>query len=61
MPEMFRGFRGILVSDFYAAYDAIDCRQQRCLVHLMRDLDEEIMTIHLMASSKCSLLVSRGC
>ena len=42
LPEMFRDFRGILVSDFYAAYDAIDCRQQRCLVHLMRDFNEEI-------------------
>src|SRR3954469_22159367 len=42
LPEMFKGFRGILVSDFYAAYDAIDCRQQRCLVHLMRDFNEEI-------------------
>jgi hypothetical protein len=29
---------GVLVSDFYAAYHAIDCRKQRCLVHLLREL-----------------------
>jgi transposase len=28
---------GVLVSDFYAVYDALDCRKQRCLVHLLRD------------------------
>lgn len=29
---------GVLVTDFYAAYHAIECRKQRCLVHLLRDL-----------------------
>lgn len=29
---------GVLVTDFYAAYHAIDCRKQKCLVHLLRDL-----------------------
>jgi hypothetical protein len=31
---------GVLVTDFYAAYNAIDCRKQKCLVHLLRDLRE---------------------
>jgi transposase len=31
---------GVLVSDFYAAYGRIECRKQRCLVHLLRDLYE---------------------
>jgi transposase len=29
---------GVLVTDFYAAYHALDCRKQRCLVHLLREL-----------------------
>ena len=29
---------GVLVTDFYAAYNAIECRKQRCLVHLLREL-----------------------
>ena len=29
---------GVLVTDFYAAYHALDCRKQKCLVHLLREL-----------------------
>jgi predicted RecB family nuclease len=32
-------FRGVLVSDFYAVYDSMDCPQQKCLIHLIRDLN----------------------
>jgi Transposase IS66 family/zinc-finger binding domain of transposase IS66 len=31
-------FSGTLVSDFYAAYNGLDCPKQRCLVHLLREL-----------------------
>ena len=31
-------FSGTLVSDFYAAYNRLDCPKQRCLVHLLREL-----------------------
>lgn len=31
-------FNGTLVSDFYAAYNGLDCSKQRCLVHLLREL-----------------------
>jgi len=33
----------VLVSDFYAAYDAMDCAQQKCLIHLMRDLNDDLL------------------
>jgi Transposase IS66 family len=36
------GFQGVLVSDFYAAYDSIPCPQQKCLIHLMRDINEDL-------------------
>ena len=35
-------FGGVLVSDFYSGYDAVDCAQQKCLIHLMRDLNEDL-------------------
>jgi predicted RecB family nuclease len=38
------GFTGVLVSDFYAAYDSIPCPQQKCLVHLIRDLNGDLLT-----------------
>ena len=40
--EFLDGFNGVLVSDFYAAYDSIDCPQQKCLVHLIRDLNSDV-------------------
>jgi hypothetical protein len=36
-------FRGVLVSDFYTIYDSQDCPQQKCLIHLVRDLNEELL------------------
>jgi hypothetical protein len=31
------------VSDFYAVYDSLDCAQQKCLIHLVRDLNGAIL------------------
>jgi predicted RecB family nuclease len=36
------GYRGVLVSDFYPGYDGIPCKQQKCLVHLIRDLNDDL-------------------
>jgi Transposase IS66 family len=35
-------FTGVLISDFYGAYDSILCTQQKCLIHLMRDLNDDL-------------------
>jgi predicted RecB family nuclease len=35
-------FKGVLVSDFYTAYDSVATKQQRCLVHLMRDINDDL-------------------
>ena len=43
LVDLLKDFRGVLVSDFYAAYDAIDCPQQKCLIHLMRDMNQELL------------------
>jgi hypothetical protein len=41
--ETLTGFKGVLVSDFYAAYDSIECPQQKCLIHLIRDLNDDLL------------------
>jgi transposase len=41
--KLLADFKGVLVSDFYTAYDSINCPQQKCLIHLMRDLNDEIL------------------
>src|SRR4029453_1033458 len=43
LQEMLKDFKGVLVSDFYGAYDSLNCPQQKCLVHLIRDLNDEVL------------------
>ncbi len=40
--EFLKDYHGILVTDFYSGYDAIACRQQKCWVHLIRDLNDDL-------------------
>jgi hypothetical protein len=43
LHELLRGFSGVLVSDFFTGYDSLKCAQQKCLVHLMRDLNDGLL------------------
>jgi predicted RecB family nuclease len=43
IQTMLNSFSGVLVSDFYAAYDSIKCAQQKCLIHFIRDLNDELL------------------
>jgi hypothetical protein len=43
LNEVLAGFNGVLVSDFYGGYDAMPCLQQKCLIHLMRDINEDVL------------------
>lgn len=43
LQELLKDYKGILVSDFYGVYDSLACPQQKCLVHLMRDLNDEVL------------------
>jgi predicted RecB family nuclease len=42
LEDLLDGFSGVLVSDFYAAYDSVPCVQQKCLIHLMRDINDDL-------------------
>jgi len=42
IQELLAGYQGVLVSDFYTGYDSVECRQQKCLVHLVRDLNDDL-------------------
>lgn len=39
---LLKDFKGVLISDFYSAYDSINCAQQKCLIHLIRDLNDDL-------------------
>jgi predicted RecB family nuclease len=43
LRDLLKNFEGVLISDFYAAYDLLKCHQQKCLVHLMRDMNQELL------------------
>jgi predicted RecB family nuclease len=42
-PEFLKDFHGVLVSDFYAAYDSVECPQKKCLIHLIRDMNQDLL------------------
>src|SRR5260370_126397 len=43
LQEMLGAFSGILIADFYSAYDSLQCGQQKCLVHCVRDIDDDLL------------------
>ena len=43
LEEMLRGFSGVVVSDFFTAYDSLKCPQQKCVIHLLRDINEDLL------------------
>jgi predicted RecB family nuclease len=43
LKDMFQEFKGVLVTDFYGAYESLGCPKQKCLVHLMRDLNNDLL------------------
>lgn len=47
LKDLLLDFRGVLISDFYAGYDALDCPKQRCLIHLIRDMNDDLLANQL--------------
>ena len=43
LADLLSPFAGVLVSDFYTAYDSLHLAHQKCLLHLVRDIDEDVM------------------
>jgi predicted RecB family nuclease len=43
LHELLKGFTGVLITDFYSAYDSLPCEQQKCLIHLIRDMNHDLI------------------
>jgi len=43
LEEMLQGFSGVVVSDFFTAYDTLKAPQQKCVIHLLRDINEDLL------------------
>jgi len=35
-------YKGVVITDFFAGYDALECSQQKCWVHLIRDINDDM-------------------
>ena len=57
---MLASYQGILISDFYAGYDAVKCRQQKCWVHLIRDLNSDLLSAPLDSELEQFVLAVRN-
>ncbi|MDB5348653.1 MAG: transposase [Schlesneria sp.] len=52
VEDVLSGFDGVLVSDFYAAYDLPAFKQQKCLVHLIRNINDDLLKTPFNAELK---------
>lgn len=43
LRQLLKDFDGVLVTDFFSAYDSVPCEQQKCLVHLIRDMNHDLL------------------
>jgi hypothetical protein len=41
--QVLEKYEGVLISDFYTGYDSLTCKQQKCWVHLIRNLNKDLM------------------
>jgi hypothetical protein len=42
LKNFLKNFTGIIISDFYPGYDSLEHTQQKCLIHLIRDLNDDL-------------------
>jgi predicted RecB family nuclease len=43
LGPLLEGFQGVLISDFFTGYDSLSYPQQKCLIHLIRDMNEDLL------------------
>jgi hypothetical protein len=42
LQELLKDYKGIIISDFFAGYETLDVKRQKCLIHLIRDLNDDL-------------------
>ena len=42
--DFFNSYEGVVISDFYSAYNSLNCKQQKCWVHLIRDMNTDLLS-----------------
>jgi len=44
VQQLLKDYTGVIISDFYSAYDSLPCKQQKCLIHLIRDFNNDLLS-----------------
>lgn len=42
LQQLLKDYQGIIVSDFYPGYETLIVKSQKCLIHLIRDLNDDL-------------------
>jgi len=42
LQKLFKDYKGVIVSDFYPGYETLNVESQKCLIHLIRDLNDDL-------------------
>ena len=42
LQEWLKGYTGIIITDFFPGYETLPVRRQKCLIHLIRDLNDDL-------------------
>lgn len=45
LREMLKDYRGIVVSDFFPGFETLEVTRQKCLIHLIRDLNDDLFKV----------------
>ena len=42
LQDLLKDYQGVIVSDFYPGYETLNVKSQKCLIHLIRDLNDDL-------------------
>ncbi len=42
LKEWLKDYKGVIITDFFPGYDALHFKRQKCLIHLIRDLNDDL-------------------
>lgn len=42
LQKLLKNYKGVIISDFYPGYDTLNVRSQKCLIHSIRDLNDDL-------------------
>lgn len=54
-------YKGVVITDFFSGYDALEYSQQKCWVHLIRDINDDMRKSPFDTEFECFVLSLRGC